>query len=90
MPEGATFPEIKPLNPLATRFSTLWYTNDMMKQWQSSVVFHAYYQQLKVVINSFPCMTSQTLHQYKPIEKFCADPYFIYITAHRDENKEDL
>jgi hypothetical protein len=31
MPEGATFPEIEPSEPLATRFSTLWYTNDMSK-----------------------------------------------------------
>jgi hypothetical protein len=31
MPEGATFPEIEPLESLATRFSTLWYTNDMTK-----------------------------------------------------------
>jgi hypothetical protein len=50
IPEGATFPEIKPSELLVARFSTLWYTNDMMKQWQSNVVFHAYYQQLKVTI----------------------------------------
>jgi hypothetical protein len=31
MPEGATFLEIKPLDPLTVRFSTFWYTNDMMK-----------------------------------------------------------
>jgi len=43
IPKGATFPEIKPLEPLVARFSTLWYTNEMMKQWQSNVVFHAYY-----------------------------------------------
>jgi hypothetical protein len=90
MPEGATFPEIEPSESLAARFSTLWYTNDMMKQWQSNVVFHAYYQQLKVSIESFPCMTPCTLHQYRPIEKFHADPHFIYITACRDENKEEL
>jgi hypothetical protein len=87
MPEGATFPEIEPSEPLATRFSTLWYTNDMTKQWQSNVMFHAYYQQLKVSIESFPCMTPHTLHQYRPIEKFHTDPHFIYITAHRDENQ---
>jgi hypothetical protein len=29
--EGDTFPEIEPSNPLATSFSTLWYTNDMTK-----------------------------------------------------------
>jgi hypothetical protein len=33
MPEGATFLEIEPSELLATRFSTLWYTNDMSKQW---------------------------------------------------------
>jgi hypothetical protein len=33
MPEGATFLEIEPSEPLVTRFSTLWYTNDMTKQW---------------------------------------------------------
>jgi hypothetical protein len=33
MPEGATFPEIEPSEPLVARFSTLWYTNDMTKQW---------------------------------------------------------
>jgi hypothetical protein len=35
-------------------------------------------------------MTLHNLHQYKPIEKFRADPHFIYITAHRDENHEEL
>ena len=62
MPEGATFPEIKPLEPLVTPFSILWYTNDMTRQWQSNAVFHGYYQQLKVAIKSFPRMTSHTLH----------------------------
>jgi hypothetical protein len=32
MPEGANFPEIEPSEPLAARFSTLWYKNDMLKQ----------------------------------------------------------
>jgi hypothetical protein len=32
MIEGDTFLEIKPTEPLATQFSTLLYTNDMMKQ----------------------------------------------------------
>ena len=31
MPEGDTFPEIEPSDPLAARFLTLWYTNDMTK-----------------------------------------------------------
>jgi hypothetical protein len=43
MPEEATFPEIEPSEPLATCFSTLWYNNDMTKQWQSNAMFHAYY-----------------------------------------------
>jgi hypothetical protein len=90
MPEGATFPEIEPSEPLATRFSTLWYTNDMMKQWQSNVVFHAYYQQLKVAIESFPCMTPCTLHQYRPIEKFHALILISSTSPHRDENQEEL
>jgi hypothetical protein len=43
MPEGATFPDIEPFEPLAVKFSTLWYSSDMNKQWQSNVVFHTYY-----------------------------------------------
>jgi hypothetical protein len=78
------------LEPLTARFSTLWYTNDMTKQWQSNAMFHAYYQQLKVAIESFSHMTPCTLHQYRPIEKFRVDPHFIYITARRDENHEEL
>jgi hypothetical protein len=90
MPEGSTFQEIKSSESLAAQFSTLWYTKDMTKQWHSNVVFHAYYQQLKVSIESFPRMTPCTLHQYQPIEKFHVDPHFIYITARRDENQEEL
>jgi hypothetical protein len=33
MLEGATFPDIEPFEPLATKFSTLWYSSDMRKQW---------------------------------------------------------
>jgi hypothetical protein len=62
MPEGSTFLEIKPLEPLATWFSTLWNTNDMTKKWQSNAMFHAYYQQLKVSIELFLRMTPHTLH----------------------------
>jgi hypothetical protein len=43
MPEGATFPDIEPFEPLAVKFMTLWYSSDMNKQWQSNVVFHMYY-----------------------------------------------
>jgi hypothetical protein len=90
MPEGATFPEIEPSESLAARFLTLWYTKDTTKQLQSNAVFHAYYQQLKVAFESFPRMTPCTLHQNRPIAKFRADPHFIYITARRDENQEEL
>jgi hypothetical protein len=54
MPEGETFLEVKPSELLAVRFYTLWYTNDMLKKWQSNVVLHDYYQQLKHDIESFP------------------------------------
>jgi hypothetical protein len=59
--EGSTFPELEPFEPLATMFSTLWYSNDMSKQWQSNVVFHAYYNQLKEAIRSEPRITLNTL-----------------------------
>jgi hypothetical protein len=90
IPEGSTFLKIEPSEPLAARFSTLCYMTDMSKKWQSNVVFHAYYQQLKVSIESFPHMTLCTLHQFKPLAKFHVDPHFIYITARRDESKEEL
>jgi hypothetical protein len=32
MSEGATFPKVEPLEQLAMRFTTLWYTSDMEKQ----------------------------------------------------------
>jgi hypothetical protein len=90
MPEGATFLEIEPLESLAARFAILWYTNDMSKKWHSNSLFHAYYQQLKVSIEAFSCMTPCTLHHYRPIAKFDVDRHFIYITVHRDESKEEL
>jgi hypothetical protein len=90
MLEGATFLEIEPSESLVSRFSTLWYTNDMLKQWKSNVVFHSYYQQLKVFIEAFPCMTPRTLHQYRPFVKSHADQHFIYIIVHIDESKEEL
>jgi hypothetical protein len=43
MSEGATFPEVESSKPLATKFTTLWYSSDMEKQWQTNVVFHTYY-----------------------------------------------
>jgi hypothetical protein len=62
MPEGATFPDIEPSEPFAVKFSTLWYSTDMNKQWQSNVVFHTYYNQLKESIQAEPRITPNTLH----------------------------
>jgi hypothetical protein len=62
----------------------------MSKKWQSNVVFHDYYLQLKHAIEAFPRITLNTLHQYRMITKFCIDRYFIYITACRDESKGEF
>jgi hypothetical protein len=64
--------------------------NNMSKQWKLSIVFHAYYQKLKVSIESFPCMTPCTLHQHRPLTKFRTDLHFIYITTCKGERKEEL
>jgi hypothetical protein len=88
--EGETFLEVEPSELLVARFSTLWYTNDMSKQWKLNVVFHSYYHQLKRAIEAFPRMTLNTLHQYRMLSKFNANHTFIYIIAHRDESKEEL
>jgi hypothetical protein len=90
MPEGATFPEVDPLEPLTTRFTTLWYIVDMEKQWQSNVIFHTYYLQLTHAIESFPRMTTNTLHRFRPLAKFHTDRHFIYITTCREKNKGEL
>jgi hypothetical protein len=90
LPEGATFLEIEPFEPLAAKFCTLWYSSDMNKQWQSNVVFHAYYTQLKNSIQSTPCITPNTLHRFRPLMKFNADRHFTYITARADEHKQQL
>jgi hypothetical protein len=90
MPERESFPEVEPSDSLVMRFFTLWYTNDMAKQWKSNAVFHAYYLQLKRTIEAFPRMTSNTLHQYRPLAKFHIDRHFIYINACRDESKEEM
>jgi len=50
MPEGETFLDIEPFEPLVAKFSTLWYSNDMNKQCQSNAVFHTYYNLLKLSI----------------------------------------
>jgi hypothetical protein len=85
MPEGETFHEVEPLEPLATRFNTLWYSSDMVKQWKSNAVFHMYYLQLKRAIESFPHMMPNMLHQFRPLVKFHADQHFIYITVRGDK-----
>jgi hypothetical protein len=43
IPKGATFPDTEPFEPLTVNFSTLWYSNDMNKQWKSNAIFHTYY-----------------------------------------------
>jgi hypothetical protein len=90
MPEGATFPEIESSEPLAEKFTMLWYSSDMAKQWQSDIVFHTYYLHLKRDIDSFPRMTLNTLHRFRPFLKFRTDRHFIYITVHGDEHKDEL
>jgi hypothetical protein len=90
MPEGATFPDIEPFEPLAMKFSTLWYSSDMNKQWQSNVIFHTYYNQLKVAIQAMPRITLNTLHRFRPLMKFSVDRHFIYITVRADEHKQQL
>jgi hypothetical protein len=62
--KGATFPNLDPFEPLAMKFNTLWYSNDMSKQWQSNVIFHAYYNQLKATIRSETRITLNTLQRF--------------------------
>jgi hypothetical protein len=90
MSKGATFSDIKPFEHLAMKFSTLWYLSDMNKQWKSNVIFHAYYNQLKIAIQSTPCITLNTLYRFCPLMKFSADRHFIYITMRVDEHKKQL
>jgi hypothetical protein len=90
MAKGATFPNIEAFEPLAVKFTTLKYSSDMEKQWQSNAVFHIYYLQLKRDIDSFPRMTSNTLDKFRPLMKFYVDSHFIYITTHIEEIKEEL
>jgi hypothetical protein len=59
--EGATFPDIEPFDSLVANFTTLWYSSDMNKQWQSNIVFHTYNLQLKRAIEEEPRMTLNTL-----------------------------
>jgi hypothetical protein len=70
MPKGVAFLEVEPSYPLAARFSTLWYMNDMVKKWRTSAMFHAYYLQLNHTIEAFPLMTLNRLHHYRTLAKF--------------------
>jgi hypothetical protein len=90
LPKGATFPEIEPFEPMAVKFCTLWYSNNMNKQWQSNAIFHAYYTQLKNVIQSTLRITPNTLHRFIPLMKFSADRHFTYMIVHTDEHKQHL
>jgi hypothetical protein len=53
-------------------------------------MFHTYYLQLMRDIESFPHMMLNTLDRLRPVAKFREDRNFIYITAHRDEHKEEV
>jgi hypothetical protein len=90
MPERVTFLEVEPSEPLVARFTALRYSSDMVKQWQSNIVFHTYYLQLMQTIESFPQITSNTLHRFRPLAKLHAYDEFIYITTYGEENKEEL
>jgi hypothetical protein len=64
MSKGVTFPDIESFEPLVAKFTTLWYSSDMNKQWQSNDVFHTYYLQLKRDIKVEPRMTLNTLQRF--------------------------
>jgi hypothetical protein len=89
MLEATTFPDIESFEPLAAKFTMLWYSSDMGKQWQSNVVFHTYYLQLNRVIGVVPHMTSNTLYRFRPLMNFCVDWNFSYITTCVDKHKEE-
>jgi hypothetical protein len=90
MSKGATFPDVKPFEPLVTKFSMLWYSNDMTKKWKSNSIFHMYYNQLKESIQATPPITPNTLQIFRPLMKFNADHHFIYITVRTDEHHQQL
>jgi hypothetical protein len=90
MSEGAAFLEINTFEPLAMNFSTLWYSSDMNKKWNSNAVFHTYYNQLKLSIQSEPCIMPNTLRRFHPSMKFNTDHHFICITVCTDEHKKKL
>jgi hypothetical protein len=88
IPEGVTFPDIEPFEPLAMKFSTLRYLSDMNKKWKSNVFFHAYYNKLNIAIQSTSCITPNNLYRFRPLMNFSADRQFIYITACDDDHKQ--
>jgi hypothetical protein len=90
MPKGATFLDVDPFEPLAVKFSTLWYFSNMNKQWQSNSAFHTYYNQLKIAIQATPRITPNTLHRFRPLMKFSMDRHFIYITPRTDEHHQQF
>jgi hypothetical protein len=90
LPEGTTFLDLNPFDPLAMKFSTLWYSNDMSKQCQSNAIFHTYYNQLKEAIGGEPRITLNTLQRFQPLIKFNMDRHFIYLTPCADEHQEQL
>jgi hypothetical protein len=62
----------------------------MKKWWKSNAIFHTYYTQLKLVIQSEPRMTPNNLHRFQPLINFSAYRHFIYLTSCVNENKEQL
>jgi hypothetical protein len=90
MSEGANFPKIEPFEPLFVKFTTLWYSNDMVRQWWSNELFHTYYLHIRRAIESFPRMTLNTLDRFRPLMKFNVDRHFIYITVYTDERREEI
>jgi hypothetical protein len=90
MSEDVVFPETLPFEPLAAKFSTLWYTTDMNKKWKLNTLFHRYYIQLKTAIQATPHITPNRLHIFRPLMKFSADRHFIYLTPRADEHQEQL
>jgi hypothetical protein len=88
--EGATFPDFDPFEPLVVKFSTLWYSMDMSKQWKSNAIFHKYYNQLKTAIGGEPRIALNTLQRFWPLIKFSVDHHFIYLTPRTDEHQEQL
>jgi hypothetical protein len=88
MPEDGIFSETLPFEPLAAKFSTLWYMTDMRRLWKSNTLFHRYYIQLNTTIQATPHITPNTLHRFIPLMKFNAEHHFIYLTPHADEHPD--